>query len=104
MIRKLIYQLGTLFYNSDIFRNYDFLINSQYKSIQEIQNYQYEKLKELLDHAYKYSQYYRNKFDRIGIDPDQIKTLDDLSEIPVDRKSTRLNSSHTDISRMPSSA
>ena len=83
MIRKLIYQLGTLFYNSDIFRNYDFLINSQYKSIQEIQNYQYEKLKELLDHAYKYSQYYRNKFDRIGIDPDQIKTLDDLSEIPV---------------------
>ena len=26
------------------------------------------------------------------------------SKIPVDRKSTRLNSSHTDISRMPSSA
>ena len=25
-------------------------------------------------------------------------------EIPLDRKSTRLNSSHTDISRMPSSA
>ena len=24
--------------------------------------------------------------------------------IPIDRKSTRLNSSHTDISRMPSSA
>ena len=33
-------------------------------------------------------------------------TLDDqfLPEIEVDRKSTRLNSSHTDISRMPSSA
>ena len=27
-----------------------------------------------------------------------------LSGIPTDRKSTRLNSSHTDISRMPSSA
>ena len=26
------------------------------------------------------------------------------SKTPVDRKSTRLNSSHTDISRMPSSA
>src|ERR1044072_7841084 len=28
----------------------------------------------------------------------------DLSEVAADRKSTRLNSSHTDISRMPSSA
>ena len=27
-----------------------------------------------------------------------------LSQLAVDRKSTRLNSSHTDISRMPSSA
>ena len=31
-------------------------------------------------------------------------TLDDGDGISVDRKSTRLNSSHTDISRMPSSA
>ena len=33
-------------------------------------------------------------------------TLDgvDVLEMSVDRKSTRLNSSHTDISRMPSSA
>ena len=29
---------------------------------------------------------------------------DDESGFPEDRKSTRLNSSHTDISRMPSSA
>ena len=28
----------------------------------------------------------------------------DLDDLTVDRKSTRLNSSHTDISRMPSSA
>ena len=33
------------------------------------------------------------------------KTLEDFPEIDeLDRKSTRLNSSHTDISRMPSSA
>ena len=30
--------------------------------------------------------------------------MDDGRELPLDRKSTRLNSSHTDISRMPSSA
>ena len=28
----------------------------------------------------------------------------DLLDLNIDRKSTRLNSSHTDISRMPSSA
>ena len=30
--------------------------------------------------------------------------LEELLQIEADRKSTRLNSSHTDISRMPSSA
>ena len=30
--------------------------------------------------------------------------FDSLSLVEIDRKSTRLNSSHTDISRMPSSA
>ena len=33
-----------------------------------------------------------------------IKYGNELGKITVDRKSTRLNSSHTDISRMPSSA
>ena len=33
-----------------------------------------------------------------------IETLDDDDGVLIDRKSTRLNSSHTDISRMPSSA
>ena len=35
---------------------------------------------------------------RAGVD------LGDFTTLPADRKSTRLNSSHTDISRMPSSA
>ena len=33
-----------------------------------------------------------------------IEKIDPFTEYYVDRKSTRLNSSHTDISRMPSSA
>ena len=33
-----------------------------------------------------------------------VQVVDDLADYLVDRKSTRLNSSHTDISRMPSSA
>ena len=38
------------------------------------------------------------------VQPDEIYNLGAQSHVKVDRKSTRLNSSHTDISRMPSSA
>ena len=37
-----------------------------------------------------------------GISVECVKQL--AGKLPIDRKSTRLNSSHTDISRMPSSA
>ena len=39
-----------------------------------------------------------------GIDQSSLGKTLDLKPNVVDRKSTRLNSSHTDISRMPSSA
>ena len=35
---------------------------------------------------------------------DKVNSWENLSDAELDRKSTRLNSSHTDISRMPSSA
>ena len=38
------------------------------------------------------------EFQSVGLD------ISDRKETELDRKSTRLNSSHTDISRMPSSA
>ena len=39
----------------------------------------------------------------IEVNPDQVKAINSLQP-PRDRKSTRLNSSHSDLSRMPSSA
>ena len=41
---------------------------------------------------------------RIGAPADQKRTLDALGLRKLDRKSTRLNSSHLNESRMPSSA
>ena len=40
----------------------------------------------------------------LEIEVSDFKVLSKAEDIPIDRKSTRLNSSHTDISRMPSSA
>ena len=39
-----------------------------------------------------------------AIAKDELVPMDQWTPEEVDRKSTRLNSSHTDISRMPSSA
>ena len=39
-----------------------------------------------------------------GIEIEPIYTAENVEESGGDRKSTRLNSSHTDIARMPSSA
>ena len=41
---------------------------------------------------------------QMGAVSDAVKSLNDDPATAIDRKSTRLNSSHTDISRMPSSA
>ena len=40
----------------------------------------------------------------VALDPASRRTVDTLSAIGGDRKSTRLNSSHSQQSRMPSSA
>ena len=50
-----------------------------------------------------YSKFKPNKQDQLDIRK-AIKTLNSLREYNLDRKSTRLNSSHSSVSRMPSSA
>jgi len=52
------------------------------KSKSEIQELQWNKLKKLIKHAYSTTKYYRTLFDKIGIIPDDIKTLDDFKKIP----------------------
>ena len=37
-------------------------------------------------------------------EPDEVEEFEQANEEPLDRKSTRLNSSHLKLSRMPSSA
>ena len=55
---------------------------------------------ELRDKLADNTRYFREKIVSLGLDV----LPGEHPIVPVDRKSTRLNSSHTDISRMPSSA
>ncbi|HIE1655832.1 phenylacetate--CoA ligase [Burkholderia cenocepacia] len=52
----------------------------------ELTALQLERLKWSLRHAYDHSPVYRRKFDEAGVDPDDLKTLADLSRFPFTTK------------------
>ena len=61
-------------------------------SREEIAQLQLERLQATLHRVYKNVTCYRHKFDEQGIDPDDIKTLDDLAKLPFTTKEDlRLN-------------
>jgi phenylacetate-CoA ligase len=49
---------------------------------EELKKYQLKKLKEQVKHCYEHSSFYKKKFDSIGLKPEDIQTLDDLTKIP----------------------
>jgi phenylacetate-CoA ligase len=53
------------------------------KSKKEIQKYQLEKLKKLINHAYTTVPYYKTLFDSNRLKPSDIKKVDDLKKIPI---------------------
>jgi len=61
----------------------DFLLKSQYWGLEQIREYQLERLKKLLDHAWCNVPYYRDLFRKEGLVPADIRTLEDLAKLPV---------------------
>lgn len=65
------------------FKELEFLDKSQWWSGQELQNYQNEKLRKLIKHAYENVPYYHKLFEENRLKPDDIKTIKDLPKIPI---------------------
>jgi phenylacetate-CoA ligase len=61
---------------------YNFLQVSQWWSRKELENYQMEQLNKLLIHACNNVLYYQNLFNKQGLKPDDIQSLDDFKKIP----------------------
>lgn len=61
----------------------NFLLDSQYFSLEEIHNYQWNKLSVLLNHAYSKVPYYRKIFNLYGIMPEDIRSDKEFSLLPV---------------------
>ncbi|KOR86518.1 hypothetical protein AM233_22705 [Bacillus sp. FJAT-22058] len=60
-----------------------FLNDSKYYSYNELENYQNERLKKIIEHSYKNVPYYNRVFNSIKLKPEDIKSKEDLWKIPV---------------------
>jgi FkbM family methyltransferase len=64
----------------------DILEKKQWLSTAEIEQYQWQDLKDLLEHSYRNVPFYRRKFDSIGLTVHDVRSMDDFRKIPILRK------------------
>jgi phenylacetate-CoA ligase len=48
----------------------------------ELKKYQLRKLREQVKHCYEHSSFYKKSFDSVGLKPEDLRSLDDLTKIP----------------------
>ncbi len=61
---------------------FSFLQSHQHTSRDEIQDYQWNRIKALLDYAHAHVPFYQKRFSEIGLHPNDVKTRDDYRRIP----------------------
>jgi len=54
----------------------------QWDPLEKIRQYQWQKLKALLNHAYKNVAFYQKRFKQIGATPEDIKSFKDFAKLP----------------------
>jgi phenylacetate-CoA ligase len=59
-----------------------FLRESQWWNKEQLEQYQLQQLKNLLDHVYENVPYYKKLFDRLGLKPSDIRSFKDLEKLP----------------------
>lgn len=81
--RYLFLPLGDLVYGSQVYSKFNELIRIDKLSESELFELQNQKLQTMIHHCYDTVPYYRRLFDAHGINPNRIKTKEDLSIIPI---------------------
>ena len=74
--------ISTLVHKYRILHSVD-LFKSQWWDYSELLDFQYLRLKEIVNYAYSSIPGYRNKWDEYGVSPSSIKSLDDIRLLPI---------------------
>ncbi len=81
--KNIILPIGDYISNQTVSSCLDFLFDSQNWTINELEAYQNEKLRKLIEHSYQNVQFYREKFDDIRLKPYDVKSVGDLWKLPI---------------------
>jgi len=81
MFSKLFYRV----FKPKIYKYHQFYEKSQWWDIKTLEEYQFRKLKELLEYAYNNVPFYKELWDTYGVDY-KINSLDDLKNFPITTK------------------
>jgi phenylacetate-CoA ligase len=76
---------------------YDHLERLQWLPPERIRELQEERLRALIKHAYRHVGYHRERFDRLGIDPEEIQRVEDLRRLPILTKQDIHSKLHFDL-------
>jgi len=63
-------------------KNYSFLKKNFNKKYGQIKQWQLERLKFIVNYAYENTNFYKQKYDKAGFHPRDLKTLKDIEKIP----------------------
>jgi phenylacetate-CoA ligase len=79
----VILNISDLLLGQSISENLNFLQNSQWWSRDKLDDYQNQKLQNLIGHAYDNVPYYRDLFSKLDLRPEDIQTKQDLHKLPI---------------------
>lgn len=75
--------LSGILYFPYLLNLYLFLQKSQWWSSGQLRDYQNKRLEKLINHAYEHVPYYRRSFQRAGIVPKDIRSIEDIPKLPL---------------------
>lgn len=83
LLQRVVLPLAEPVLGTSVLSNLAFLQKSCWWSAEQLSEYQDQRLRELVLHAYTGTVYYRTLFDKLGISPNDIKRAKDLSALPL---------------------
>jgi phenylacetate-CoA ligase len=82
-IKKIILPLSDLVLKRSISKHLKFLEKSQWWSLEELEKFQNERLKVLINHCYENVPYYTKLFDSLNLKPSDFTSKEDLKKLPI---------------------
>ena len=80
---KIIVPVADRYMGTEVMKYYAMIKDMFSWTPDEIRTWQNQRLRELIDHAYNNTEYYKNLFDHNGLTPSDIEDVHDLPKIPI---------------------